>query len=144
MNRLSLERHVHLREGLDRPTGADEVVPLIDGTPLHEMVGDRSPGLAISFVAPPSRQWLGAPTYEEDGRAVVLDGSCGVAACCGVLAHITMSADTVVWSDFFARGLPPLPPGLHFEFDRVAYEATIDAVATAPERVWIVTDDEEP
>ena len=107
MNRLSLERH---REGRD-----EVVVPIIDGVPLHEMLGRRPSGLSLS--------------YEEDGRAVVLDGTCGVAGCCGVFARITMNADTVHWSDFFTRSDPPLPAGLAFEFDRVAYEATINALS---------------
>ena len=120
MNRLSVERR---REGRD-----EVVVPIIDGRPLNEMLDRHASGLSRSLVAPPSRQWLGRPVYEEDGRAVVLDGTCGVAGCCGVFARITLTADTVRWSDFFTPGEPPLPTGLAFEFDRDAYEATLAAV----------------
>jgi hypothetical protein len=31
---------------------------------------------------------------------------------------------------------------LRFEFDRKAYEATINAVTSSTERIWTVTDDE--
>jgi len=138
VNRLTVERHVYIH-GRRREELA---VPIIDGTPLHEMVSDRLAGLAVALVAPPSGQWLGAPTYEENGRAVILDGTCGVAGCCGVVARITVTDETVRWWDFFARGEPPLPPGLEFEFERIAYEATINAVTESPEHVWTVTDDE--
>jgi hypothetical protein len=142
VNRLTLERHIYIHEVLGPVEGREElVVPIIDGTPLHEMVDDRLPGLALSFVAPPSRQWLGAPTYEEGGRAVILDGTCGTAECCGVLARITVTEHTVQWSDFFGPGDPPLPPGMCFEFDRPSYEATVNAVTSSPERIWTVTDD---
>ena len=144
VNRLTLERHVYIHEGVRRRVERREevVVPIIDRTPLHEMVDDRFSGLALPFVEPPSRQWLGAPTYQEDGRAVILDGSCGVAGCCGVFARITVTDDTVRWSDFFSRSDPPLPTGLDFEFEWVAYEATINAVSGSPERVWTIRDEE--
>jgi hypothetical protein len=134
VNRLTVERYVEGREEI--------VVPIIDGTPLHEMVDHRWSGLAVSLVEPPSRQWLGEPTYEEDGRAVVLDGTCGVAGCCGVFARITMGDDTVRWWDFFTRAEPCLPLDLAFEFKRVAYEATIYAVSEVPLRVRTVGDDD--
>jgi hypothetical protein len=141
VNRLTLERHVYIREGHDRSTATVVVVPVIDGTPLHDMVDDRSPGLEMRYVAPPSRQWLGAPDYTTEGLTVILDGSCGEAECCGVAARVTMTDDTVVWSEFFARGRPPLPPGLRFEFDPADYEATVEAATTAPERIWTVGND---
>lgn len=103
----------------------DLAVPIIDGTPLFAIVGDRYPGVAVGLVAPPSRHWFGNVRYGEDGRAVVLDCICGHAACCGVFGRIAVEGDAVVWSDFCARGVPELPRGLHFEFDRPTYETAI-------------------
>jgi hypothetical protein len=133
-------REVKMREVMDGLVREEVVIPIIDGTPLYQMVEGRYVGLGISFVAPPSRQWLGTPTYGEAGRAVILDGSCEIAGCCGVFARITLTDDRVIWSDFRTRGRPPLPAGLHFEFDRSRYEAVIANVASAPERRWSSTD----
>lgn len=115
----------------------DLAVPVIDGVPLYQRLEDRYPGVKQELVAPPSRHWLGEPKYEEDGRAVILDGSCGVAGCCGVMAHITLARRFVVWSDFFARGHPPLPDGLHFEFDRTDYEAAIAELPAIEAVDWV-------
>lgn len=114
----------------------DLAVPLIDGVPLFETLGDRYPGVDVALVAPPSRHWLGEPVDEEEGQAVILDGGCGFAGCCGVMARITLDGPIVVWSDFFATGRPPLPTGLHFEFDRTAYETAIAAVLTSEPMDW--------
>jgi hypothetical protein len=142
VNSVTLERDIYIYAHKGESKTDEIVVPIIDGTPFYKMVDDRSPGLALSFVAPPSLHWLGAPTYQEMGRAVILDGSCGFAECCGVLARIVVTDDAVRWSDFFARGHLPLPPGLGFEFDRAAYEATVEAVNSSPERICTVTDDD--
>jgi len=114
----------------------DLAVPVIDGDPLAEMLTDRYPGVALSLVVPPSRQWLGAPTRAEQGRAVILDGSCGYAGCCGVMAHIEVGPGTVVWSDFIARGSPRIPTGLRFEFDRAEYEASLAGLGTQQPLEW--------
>jgi hypothetical protein len=114
----------------------DLAVPVIDGVPLFERLGDRYPGLAMSRVVPPSRQWLGSPPYGEDGRAVILDGTCGNAGCCGVLARIEVIEAAVVWHDFLARGRPPLPTGLRFEFDHGEYVAALHSVSNAPRVDW--------
>ncbi len=121
----------------------DLAVPVIDGSPLFLALGDRYPGIAVDLVAPPSRQWLGDVRYGEGDRAVVLDGICGEAGCCGVFARILLHDGLVVWSDFFARGLPKLPKGLRFEFDRDAYERTIAGVVDLPPMDWQIdlTDD---
>jgi hypothetical protein len=66
---------------------------------------------------------FGAP---EDVAVSVVDGICGEAACCGVMATITIAGDTAVWSDFHAPGGPPPPEGLRFEFDRTAYTRWVD------------------
>ncbi len=123
----------------------DLAVPVIDGTPLFLSLGDRYPGVAVDLVAPPSRQWLGDVRYGEGSRAVVLDGVCGVAGCCGVFARISLHEGLVVWSEFFARGLPELPHGLCFEFDREAYERAIAGVLDLCPIDWQIdlADDEE-
>jgi hypothetical protein len=113
------------------PHELDIAVPVVDGVPLHELMGDRFFGIATSLVTPPSQHLLGSPTYVEDGLTVLLDGDCLAAACCGVMARVAVGNRTVRWTDFFARGLPEPPAGVAFEFDRAQYEsalATLDAV----------------
>lgn len=132
MNELRVERWVlEVDEGEDDPLWpVDVVVPVVDGVPLGEVFVERGPGIAFDVAA--GGQWLGRPTYAAAGRVVVLDGTCGIADCCGVAARIDLRDDVVVWHDFFARGHPPLPPGVRFTFARPAYEATL---ATIPELV---------
>jgi hypothetical protein len=127
-NQLSVLRFVDTPE--------DIAVPVVDGVPLYETFPDRYPGLIVSLVLPPSRQWLDAPTYQEDGRAVILDGGCTIAECCGVMARITLEQDTVVWSDFFARGLPRIRHDLRFEFDRADYDLALAGLAAASRIEW--------
>ena len=114
----------------------DIAVPVIDGVPLFERLPDQYPGLAVSIVTPPSGQWLGAPVYEENGRAVILDGKCGVAGCCGVMAKIEMWPDTVMWHNFYALGGPDLPGNLRFVFVRWEYEKALASLARAPRIAW--------
>jgi hypothetical protein len=115
----------------------DIAVPVIDDVPFFETVGDRYPGVAVGLVTPPSRHWLGEPRYGENGRAVILDGTCGHAGCCGVLARITIADALVTWSDFFARGHPELPEGLHFQFDRTTYQEAIAGVMNREPTDWV-------
>lgn len=129
-SRFSVMRYV----GRGRPD--DIAVPVIDGVPLFERLSDRYPGVSVRIVAPPSGQWLGAPVYEEDGRAVILDGRCGVAACCGVMAKIELRPDTVVWRDFYALGGPDLPRDLRFVFVRWEYEKALASLLRAPRIAW--------
>ena len=118
-------------------SGPDDIaVPVTDGVPLFERLPDRYPGLAASMVAPPSGQWLAAPVYEEHGRAVILDGKCGVAGCCGVMAKIEVWPDTVVWRDFYALGGPALPSDLQFVFVRWDYEQALESLLRAPRMAW--------
>ncbi len=120
----------------------DVAVPVIDGTPLFTMLGVRYPGLPVQWVAPPSRQWLGDAGYSEEGRAVLLDGTCGHAGCCGVFARISLRSDAVVWSDFFARGHPELPPGLYFEFPREPYEKAMAEILHLQPTDWTMDLDD--
>lgn len=120
-------------EEFDLGLATEIAVPVIDGVPLHERLGDVAFGLALDLVAPPSHQWTGGATYVEDGRAVILDGTCGIAGCCGVFADITIGKEEVTWSDFFCRaGNVEIPDGLQFTFDRRAYERAIAGVLTVP------------
>lgn len=103
----------------------DLAVPVIDGMPLFTYIdGDLVPGLAFDDVAPPSRHWLGEPYDVVFERAAVLDGTCGVAGCCGVSARIDTGIDSVTWSDFSVGPNSALDLG-PFVFDRAAYEATL-------------------
>ncbi len=133
MNRFAVARYIEAPD--------DIAVPVVDGVPLFELLTDRYPGLPLRLVVPPARQWLGAPTYLEEKRAVILNGTCGYAGCCGVMASIELRGKKVVWRDFFARGSPDLPSGLRFEFDRTEYEAALAALPTAPRVEW--SDEEE-
>ncbi len=100
-------------------------VPVIDGRPPYARFEDRYPGVEMSVVHG-TTHLKGTPLYEEGGRTVLLDGRCGVAGCCGVMAMVELSADRTVWQDFFATGRPEIPGGLRFEFDRSEYEAALD------------------
>jgi hypothetical protein len=100
VNRFGLARVLLEYDGERGLTSADLAVPVIDDTPLFELVGAGHPGLVVRLVAPPSRHWLGEPSYIDHERLVVLDGSCGIAECCGVAARIDIGDATVCWSDF--------------------------------------------
>lgn len=113
---------------LDVVIELDIVAPLVDGRPLHEIMGGRFPGLATALVAPPAGQYLGQPRYREDHRAVLLDGDCLEAGCCGVMAAVSVEQTVVLWTDFFARGAPRIPAGVSFEFDRQQYEAALASI----------------
>jgi hypothetical protein len=154
VHRFAVARWSMIFEPADEetPDPADLAVPMIDDRPLFEICGDRYPGLFIATVAPPSRHWLGEPTYTEDPddrigdddgplRPVVLDGECGIADCCGVFARIDIGDEVVTWSDFFANGRPPLPDGLHFTFDRDQYEHAIAHVIDGEPTRFIVRDE---
>jgi hypothetical protein len=137
MHRFSLERYAYEQDGgwpTTRET-VDLVVPVIDGVPLFEIVEAHYPGLAIEHVAAPSHEWLGQPTYGDDGgRAVVIDGSCGVAGCCGVLADIVVSTNVVTWTGLFSRAVDTALETFAFLFDRGEYERAIANVRDLPAR----------
>jgi hypothetical protein len=114
----------------------DLVVPVIDGTPLFEMLGGGCPGIPDEWMRPPSRQWLGAPEHVEYGRAIVLDGSCGSAGCCGVVARISVLADTVIWDEFYGHGAMDPPERLQFDFERDHYEAQLQGLPRLAATEW--------
>lgn len=114
-----------------KPNRTEIAVPVIDGTPLFALMQDRFPGVATNLLVD-GRHLLGAPLYGEDGRAVLLDGTCGHAGCCGVMARVEVTTERVIWTDFFARGAPELPAGLRFEFDRRQYEEALSSIRDIP------------
>ena len=67
---------------------------------------------------------------------MVLDGGCGHAGCCGVMARIDLGHDAVVWRDLYTQSAPALTPGLHFEFDRSDYERAIHDVRQFEATPW--------
>jgi hypothetical protein len=141
---LSFERLVVESDEPDPLGGApaDALVPVVDGVRLCDLLGgDRHPGVHYAEVAPPSRHWLGEPADLVDGRVVLLDGSCGIAECCGIVAHIDLGPDHVRWHGLFARGGDPVPPGLSFTFDRAQYEAAIAGVGSIEPQPWAPWDD---
>ena len=143
MNRFELVRY-RLEADLDEPDSWDLAVPIIDGRPLADRLEDRCQGTFEGLVAWPSKHWLGQPERHAqlDGRAEILTGSCGISECCGVFARIVVTPETVTWTDFWARGHPPIPVGLSFTFDRAEYERAIRALETdrpKPEPTTLLT-----
>jgi hypothetical protein len=140
VNRFSLDKYVVDTDLGDGPVSQELAVPVIDGTPLFELVGSewpgRFPGIATSLLARGSGQWRGSPRYSEAGRDVLLDGECGEAGCCGVFALVSIDGDAVRWSDFRARGRPDLPPDLAFEFVRTQYLEAIRALPAIEPKRW--------
>ena len=116
-------------------------VPVIDGTPLFESVEADFPGVPESWVWPPSRQWFDAVTYGEDGRATVLDGACGVADCCGVMARISLLDSVVIW-DRFVQGQRSLSSELRFKFDGHQYQSALADFLKAVPDAWVPPPDE--
>lgn len=114
----------------------DVAVPVIDGMPLFAYIGDDAmPGLAFDYVAPPSKHWLGEPVDVVFERVAVLDGTCGVAGCCGVSARISVGDAEVTWSDFAVGPDSALDLG-PFVFDRAAYEAVLAGCAALAPVAW--------
>jgi len=125
-----LRRRYVRRDGAKFDVRSDLAVPLIDGVELTDMLDDRDEGVSFALVSPPGGQWTGSPTYVEYGRPVILDGTCGIAGCCGVVARITIDREVVRWHDFYAHGSPPLPSHLDFTFERSEYEAAIEGASS--------------
>lgn len=137
-NRFTVMRF-HVPADDDEPffAAADLVVPVVDGIPLFEMLGGGGcPGIPDEWVWPPSRQWLGSPEYVEYGRAIVLDGACGVAGCCGVVARISALTDTVIWDEFHGHGATKPPERLQLEFERDDYEAQLERLPRVEVTEW--------
>lgn len=129
MNRLTFRRLAG-EYRLDTAFDVDIAMPVVDGRPLHELVGERFYGVDTALVAPPSKHLMGSPAYVSDDRTVILDGGCFEAGCCGVMARVIVDNRTVVWTDFFARGHPDIPTKLKFTFDRQQYESALASVGS--------------
>jgi hypothetical protein len=143
VNRFEVvRRRVVLPEGEElRGISDDLAIPVVDGQWLSKLLDDAFPGVDVGLVAPPSKQWLGEPSYAEHGRAVVLDGGCGEAGCCGVVARIQVRPTEVRWSEFYGHGRhPPYPADLEFTFDRSDYEAALRSLRNLEPEPWRIDE----
>lgn len=63
MNRFELARYLVVEDPPDeRSFAATELaVPIIDGVPLFEVVGNGFPGVPVGLVVSPARHWLDEP-----------------------------------------------------------------------------------
>jgi hypothetical protein len=88
-------------------------------------------GLPPGWVLPPSRHFLGQPRNDDDdldGKTFLLCCTCGVPECSPLTARVTMTDNTVTWSEFGNPNRPSwtldqLGP---FTFDR-SHEETLSA-----------------
>jgi hypothetical protein len=117
----------------------DVAVPVIDGLPFFERFEDREPGSALRAATSARGQWLGAPLHVEEGRAVVLDGTCGHGRCCGVLARIEVDEElgTVRWHDFSTNEVDA-----DFTFNLDEYRNAIAHAGDLEAQVWEPPPDE--
>ena len=80
---------------------------------------------------------MGAGAGRDRAWAVVLDGGCGEAECCGIYAQIAQDVDTVVWRAFWSNSsTQPIPPDLVLTFDRAEYEAALDGLVDRAPMPW--------
>ena len=91
-SRLSFAKLVEYRVPKQRTVVV--AVPMIDGRPLYESFENRYPGVEMAVVAG-TTHLKGAPLYVEEGKPVLLDGKCGVAGCCGVMAMVVVRSVSV-------------------------------------------------
>lgn len=143
MNELSFRRYAYtlvFKRNLQNrwrsrpPQAIHLVVPVIDGNTVAELVGWNGTlaGLQAQYVEPFTTQWSGPPGYgDDDGRAAIIDGDCGVVECCGVQADITFDEATVRWSGFKIGTCEP--DAREYLFERGAYEAAINGIASLTE-----------
>jgi hypothetical protein len=112
----------------------DEVVFLVNGLDLRELV--RKPNQ--DWIGPPTQllekhpdHLRGGPDRWEDpvdpflDHAAVLACGCGQPGCDAVTVQILMGASAVEWKLLDRAGNPL---NLQFNFDRVAYEASLSSV----------------
>lgn len=104
---------------------AHRVEVVIDGTTLGQLlaaVGAGGEPLWYRDVAPPSRQWLGDPSFDLcAGNLTAVNLGCGEWRCCGTGASVTLGDAVVTWR---IQNLGT------YRFDRAEYEA---AIAGLPE-----------
>lgn len=108
---------------------------LVNGERLCDLLGGTfGPQLPAHAVYLPTRHLLGEPhvwpsgwsPFEEDGKTCLLFCACGDADCGRLLATITLTTETITWTDLEERpsALPALE-GLAFVFRRRDYEAAL-------------------
>lgn len=141
-----------------RSTGA--IVVTVNGTDFVELVGaherpyaeaEAAPGLAGQYrglapdrVVPPSRHFLGEPSwdlYRYGDRIQVLGCECGEPGCWPLVCRIQVSEERVTWLDFEQPYRAARHPARRqwsyagfgpFEFDRGEYEAALSALTPRP------------
>jgi hypothetical protein len=125
---------VNGRDLIDLAREAERPLAQADGQP--ELAGSYR-GLWPLVVLPPAAHLLGQPLKElsEEGRPYLLGCVCGHPGCAPLLARITVTHDTIIWSDF-RRGNRPewgqldrLGP---FMFDRRQYERALRTHRSTP------------
>ena len=114
----------------------DQFAPAVDGTPLFEVIGHDWPGVPTYWFDSNPGEWLGSPRHVEYGRSVVLDGSCGVAGCCGVVARISVGPEVVIWDQFYCHGGLDLTDAFRFEFAADQYRSQLAAWDAIPRVEW--------
>jgi hypothetical protein len=131
-NGTRLWQHVHLvvngEDLLSLVTTAEE--PHARLNPERRQAGGYL-GLPPTWVLPPSRHFMGEPENEdlfEDGKTFLLGCNCGVPECSPLTARVTLTDNTVTWSDF---GNPYFPSWTldqlgPFIFDRAQYESALN------------------
>jgi len=145
MNVLSLHDAVHVSEGVD-----DDMVDAhpshyldfhVDGRPLRNRF-DHTHDVITTL----NRPWLDTldegiaeltgrrpdPALPAGRIALWRCAQCGDLGCAAITARLTVTPQTVTWSDFawendYDDRPTPLHPGLAFVFDSDAYLTTIDS-----------------
>ena len=97
----------------------------------HPQLAGQYTGLPASHLVPPSRHLFGQPTgaYGYTDKVTLLQCSCGEPGCWPLLARVTTTAETVVWSEFeqpHRRGRWSYEMLGPFVFDRRHYERAIE------------------
>lgn len=96
-------------------------------------------GLELRYVAAPSRHLLGEPVgpYGYTEKVTLLQCVCGEAGCWSLLARITLTTETLTWSDFEQPHRGPDSGAGHWRYDamrplvfaRSQYEAELQRLA---------------
>ena len=97
MNTLELRRG---EEGVEVRIDGRDLLDLVRAVELPHATASGQPSLAGSYGGLPPEEWTVPPAGKKGHVAAVLGCTCGVTECWPLLARITRTADTVVWSDF--------------------------------------------
>lgn len=127
MNTLELRRGEH---GVEVHVDGRDLRELVRDVELPQAAADGQPDLAGSYDGLPPEEWAAPAAGDRQGRVAVLGCTCGVSECWPLLAYVTRTADTVVWSGFRQPNRSWTHAGLGpFTFGREQYEAAVAAVA---------------